>query len=330
MLWTRSAQFLPYPFELEKDLESAIEEVKAELFGQKRLYLEVKRLIGAKGGQQNIPDGYVLDLSSVKSPKLFVVEVDLNRHHPLKHIAVQLLEFSFAFETNPRLVKQVIRDAIKKEPATEAEVTRFAKTNGFDNIDYLLDHIVHRKEAFNALLIIDEISDQLENVLRTKFQFPVEILTLECFRSAAGEVIYSFDPLLGDVDASDTGSELPAIDPAELDTIVVPAQEDGFQETALGENRWHAIRLSAAMIPQIKYLAVYRVAPSSSITHWAEVLKIQPWNDTGKYELVFKSGMEEFVKPIRLVPGGEVKAPQGPRYASMTRLRAADSLETAF
>ena len=61
----------------------------------------IKKKIGAKGGQRNIPDGYLLDLSGVK-PRLYVIENELASHEPLRHIAVQILEFSLSFETDQR------------------------------------------------------------------------------------------------------------------------------------------------------------------------------------------------------------------------------------
>jgi hypothetical protein len=52
----------------------------------------VKKKIGKKGGLRNIPDGYLIDLSDAK-PRLFVVENELAVHDPLRHIAVQILQF---------------------------------------------------------------------------------------------------------------------------------------------------------------------------------------------------------------------------------------------
>lgn len=92
MLWTTQHQFHPAPFEKEAELEVIINEVKTALFGENRIYVDVKKLIGEKG--QNIPDGYLLDLSSPKRPVLYLVEVELAKHDPLRHIAQQLLNFS--------------------------------------------------------------------------------------------------------------------------------------------------------------------------------------------------------------------------------------------
>jgi hypothetical protein len=36
----------------------------------------------------------------------------------------------------------------------------------------------------------------------------------------------------------------------ELDTIIVPAQKDGFDEVFLGQNAWWAIRIAGGMLPK--------------------------------------------------------------------------------
>ena len=68
MLWTPKENYLNDPFEYEKDLESAIQEISVSLFGSSRIYLEVKKKIGKKGKTQNIPDAYLIDLASKKTP----------------------------------------------------------------------------------------------------------------------------------------------------------------------------------------------------------------------------------------------------------------------
>ena len=330
-LLKNNTTYTAWPFSKEAELEDAIQEVKAHLFGNTRIYLEVKRKIGKQGGKQNIPDAYIIDLSSTKAPKLFVVENELSSHHYLKHIAVQILEFSLAFKTNPQRVKEVIREALRNEKDAEAKVKQYAERNGFENIDYLLEKIVHHKEAFNALVIIDSAEPDLQNVLKDEFRFPVDLLTLERFRSSDKKnVIYKFDPLLSDLDNSDDGSTLPSLDPSELDTIVVPAQEDGFRDVFLGEKRWYSIRISASMIPQIKWLAVYQVAPISAITHIAKVGSIKPYKDSDKYELIFETKAQELEKAIKLVPKSTVKSILSPRYTAYDRLNEATNLNEVF
>src|SRR5271154_3219703 len=93
VIWTKSGPYHRVEYASEADLEAAISETRAELFGPDRIYLDVKRKIGAKGGLRNIPDGYLIDLSG-RQPRLYVVENELASHDPLRHIAVQILEFS--------------------------------------------------------------------------------------------------------------------------------------------------------------------------------------------------------------------------------------------
>jgi hypothetical protein len=80
---------------------------------------------------------------------------------------------------------------------------------------------------------------------------------------------------------------LPIEGKEEPDTIIVPAKQSGFTEVFLGENAWHAIRLSAGKIPTIKYIAAYQTMPIAAITHVAPVAKIEPYGDKGKYRVVF-------------------------------------------
>ena len=108
------------------------------------------------------------------------------------------------------------------------------------------------------------------------------------------------------------------------DTIIVPAQTDGFDKTFLGEDCWYAIRISGGMLDKIKCIAAYRTQPVSAITHYAPVSRIEPYGEGGKYKLVFS----ERAKPIGPIPYGD--APQGtmqsPRYTSFSRLQKARKL----
>lgn len=58
------------------------------------------------------------------------------------------------------------------------------------------------------------------------------------------------------------------------DTVVFSARGRGFEETFLGEtepNCWYPCRISDAREINLKYIAVYRGAPISAITHYAKI-----------------------------------------------------------
>ena len=187
MFWTPEKQYLNDPFEAESELESAIAEVSATLFGPGRIYLDVKKLIGGKGKTKNIPDGYLIDLTSKTQPRLYVVENELASHEPLKHVAVQILEFSLSFETSPFKLKSVLKDALKANPSALQFCETYAANNSFENVDVLLERMIQREDAFNALVIIDELDEELETLLLSRFKFPVEILTLRRFKTKEGQ-----------------------------------------------------------------------------------------------------------------------------------------------
>ena len=106
--------------------------------------------------------------------------------------------------------------------------------------------------------------------------------------------------------------------PGELNTIVVPAQKEGFDRVFLGQDAWWAIRISGGMIPKIKYVAAYQSQPISAVTHVAPVARIEPHGDSGKYKLIFS----EHAKPIGPIPFADAPSGfmQGPRYTTYDRL----------
>lgn len=331
LIWTPNGSFQRVDFEKESDLENAILEVQKQLFGKERVYLDVKKKIGLKGSTQNIPDGYLLDLSGLK-PRLLVVENELASHDPLRHIAVQILQFSLSFEEFPHKVKSILIDALRAQPDAQMTCEKYAKTRGFRNLDHLLEHLVH-EVPFAALVIIDEASDDLENVLARKFNFPVEVLQLAVFRNQAGERLYYFEPFLEGISEEDEGEKPLSTeqrpDISLIDTVVVPAREEGFERVFLGEDRWYSIRLHASMRPQIKYIASYQVAPISAITYVAPVRSIEPWKETGKYVVNFSEKAKE-INPIKLVKGGRVRPLQSLRYTTKTVLDSAKTLDDVW
>ncbi len=310
----------------EKDFESAISYVQNDLFGPDRFYLDVKKKIGRKN--KNIPDGYLLDLSGAE-PRLYVVENELASHDALKHIAVQILEFSLSFEDEPLKVKEILYEAIRSSKDHTSKCEKFAEENEFCNLDRLLEYLV--KAPFLALVIIDEVPDRLEKVLAGKFKFGVEILTLSRYENDAGDRLYHFEPFLADVKADldaikDKTRESRRIDQSELDTVVVPARQEGFEKVFLKEDQWHEIRLHASMHSLIKYIAVYQVAPVSAITYIAPVKSIEPWGESGKYVVNFT----EPAKKIRSIPrkkNGRVKPLYNLRYTMRERLMGAKTLD---
>ena len=115
ILLENNEKFINDPFEKEIELEKSIISLQKEIFGENRIYINTKKLIGDRNRKQNIPDGYLLDLSNNRNPILYVVEVELASHDPLRHIAIQLLEFSLSYEASKQKIKEIIKKSIREE-----------------------------------------------------------------------------------------------------------------------------------------------------------------------------------------------------------------------
>jgi len=108
------------------------------------------------------------------------------------------------------------------------------------------------------------------------------------------------------------------------DTIIVPAQKEGFEKVFLGEACWYAIRISGGMLDKIKYIAGYQTQPVSAITHYAPVLRIEPYGEQGKYKVIFSEPATK-IGPIYFADAPQ-GAMQGPRYTNSNKLKTATKI----
>ena len=113
------------------------------------------------------------------------------------------------------------------------------------------------------------------------------------------------------------------------DTIIVPAQKDGFDRVFVGQNAWWAIRISGGMLEKIKYIAAYQTAPISAVTHIASVERIEPYGEEGKYKLIFSEPAKELENPIPVAdaPRGMM---QSIRYTNHEKFKTAKKVAELF
>ena len=126
--------------------------------------------------------------------------------------------------------------------------------------------------------------------------------------------------------AAETSSS--AVAKGQLDTMIVPAQKDGFDRVFIGQNCWYAVRISGGMLPKIKFIAAYQTQTESAVTHYAPVARIEPYGEQGKYKLVFTQS----AKPVGPIPFGDAPqgSMQGPRYTTFDKLMRAKKLSDLF
>lgn len=316
--------FTSYEYSKESDFELDIIKHAKEIFGPKSLYIDIKKKI-KKDNIITIPDGYLLDFSIETDPRLYIIENELVTHDPYKHIGQQLLKFAISYKASGLRIKKFLVNKICEDSKMKKEVESGFSNAGYGNIDAFLEDLIFEKEV-SAIIIIDEITPDLENVVN-QLAMKIDLLEFQTFISG-DERIVKYIPFQEEIreiiEGKDKETKI-----QELDTIVVPANEEGFNEVFLGKNQWYAIRVSSSMIDRIKYIAGYQTTPISAITHYAEVSKIVKYKDTGKYIVYFKDPAKD-IGPIKLTTGKKGKVPQGPRYTTYEKLTKAKKLEDVF
>jgi hypothetical protein len=320
----------------EGKFEEIVQQLSAQIFGPASIYIPIKRRVGREN-LVTIPDGYVVDMADPGSPKLYVVENEIVSHDPFKHIGIQMLKFVTSFDEIQIKVRNFIMEHITSHKKLLAHLEESCQKSNCRNIDEYLDRAVYRE--FHGIVVIDEAQEELHRVLQ-KINADISVLELKTFESEEGTRVYAYDTLYDDeeeIETTDKKRKVTPLSPADLvrmrerrlkcDTIIVPAQPDGFKRVFIGENQWWAIRIGPAMKDRIKYIAAYQVKPISAVTHMAEVAEIKPHKDSGKYVVVFKQPAAP-VGPIK--PKDSKFSPQGPIYVQKERLLAAKTLEDAL
>jgi hypothetical protein len=316
--------FLLHEYSDEAEFERHVVQHAHEVFGPRSVYVDIKKRIG-DDNILTIPDGYLIDFSFETDPRLYIIENELVTHDPYKHIGQQLLKFAISYKASGRNIKSFLLDNVLKDESKKKLVEEGLSRAGYRNIDAFFESLIFEKPV-SAIVIIDEITSDLENVL-SQLSMKTDIIEFQTFESGA-ELIHKFIPFQSEIrDGSD--ESVPRIDPTELDTIVVPANEDGFNKVFLGEDSWYSIRISSSMLDRIRYIAGYQTAPVSAITYYAEVARIEKYKDSGKYIVFFKEKAKK-IGPIELSGKKKGAAPQAPRYTSFRKLKVAKTLDDVF
>lgn len=310
-------EYCEYEYKNENEFEKDIVENAKELFGNKTIYIDVKKIMKAKYKNGSIPDGYLLDYTVEARPKLYLIENELKNHSIRDHIAPQLVQFAFNYKYNLLDVKEIIICDMEKN---NVDVDLIATKAGYRNADDMLTAIIS-KEKLGVIIPIDEVSDELRE-LKNLFRFDIELLQFKKFYNG-DNYMFSYDKFNEDIN-----TENAKIESIEPNTILVSAEETGFKEEFLGNNRWYAVAIGINMLDKLKYIAVYQKTPIKAITYYAEIANIDLYEDTGKYIIYFNGEARELKTPIPLNPKNPNKAPQGRVYTNIEKILNANNKTT--
>ena len=314
--------YVKYPYTKEDVFERMVVSNIDQILGTSGIYFDVKKLIGTPKKGAAIPDGYYLDLLFHDNPRLYFVEVELDSHDVYGHVGEQILRFGICSDTDKYKIKQILLSDINKDTEKKKKLADFFAKSKFDNTNELLDKVVYDNKPA-TIVVINEATEELSKVLG-QLTMATEVIEAQTF-VCGDKKLHLFTPFRQEI-VADISNDT---DADELDTIVVPAREEGFQEEFINNERWYSIRISSTMLEKIKYIAAYQVQPISGITHIAEVERIEKYKDTNKYILYFKSGTVQEIKKIGL-GSKKNQAPQAPRYTIYKKIFTSKTIEDVW
>lgn len=312
-------------FESEEELEDTVANFSKKIFGDKTLYFNMKKKVTSrKGNLGSIPDGYLITFFD-GSPKLFVVENEISLHDELE-IGQQLMKYQATFDEAQYKTKEIIQEKLGIDKQLLNSMEKLQRSTAHPNISELLDEVIFKKPV-GYIVVIDEASERLRKVLKV-LESPPEIVEVRKY-VGQNETLFHFSDFEFAQVKQSTSIKVATV--ADVDTIVCPAREEGFKEVFLKQNRWYAIRMSAAMIPQIKYLAMYETKPFSGIRWIGYVQDIKPYEDSDKFEIIL-SEKEQLKNPLKLTADEKKRgiAPRNTRYTKMELIKKAKKFSDLF
>lgn len=327
--------FTQINYDDEDEFERTVVNNSSAIFGNHGIYIDIKKKIGKKTAAAGIPDGYYLDLKFHESPSVYIIENELIEHSLIKHISEQISRFILSAQYDKLSIRELLLKELSNEKYNK-QLSAFYKESKFNNLHALLDQAV-LKNDIKTLVIINEITEDLERLPKIYANNALELIEFQSFTDGE-QIIHLFDPFDDDIESSEITSARKGrsdVDFDKLDTIIVPAREDGFKRAFLGKKCWYAVRISQSMIDKIKYIAAYQVKPVSGIVYYAEVERIEKYRDdngqiTDKYILFFKGEPLKLENKVALTKEYPNLAPQGCKYTSFEKLVNAKVLEDLF
>jgi hypothetical protein len=311
-----SKEYSLFDFDNEAEFEKAVIENQKYLFGKDSVYVDVKKRIG-RDDHRGIPDAFLIDFYNAKRPQLYIVENEIASHDVYSNITEQIARFGTSIISSASQIRKVLIKAIESEPGTKREIENYLPQTIFKNITELMIFLTEENDI-KIVVAINEVTADL-NLAFKIFKNPPDIVLLQRYMSG-NDISYYYEPMRDEIEDIETAKTKTG-EAVDFDTVVCAAFEEGFKHAYLQSDSWWAIRLSQQAREKLKYLAIYEKAPVAHISHYAEIERIEPYKDSGKYIVYLKN--KKTVKPIKLGTGKRGEAPQAPRYTTLKKLLSA-------
>ncbi len=175
----------------EKEFHPIIKELAKEIFGKNTVYLDISTRLKSEAGIGSEPDGFVID---PVNEKLYVVEAELSKHDPYKHIIDQLTRFINCLDNLS--TKNSVIGVISEEIEANKELKWYFEEKVKENLYKWLSKLLNKTP--NIVVVIEEKTPAvLEACKILKKSCDTRILELQTFRRENAPIVraYLFDTL---------------------------------------------------------------------------------------------------------------------------------------
>lgn len=186
-------KFRKEEFNLEDSFEKEVKTNSKRLFGEKTIYLDIKKKIETNFLGNSIPDGILLDLEDPDDIKFYLVEVELSKHSFYEHIFPQITRFFGFFKNSSsrnNLTEKVFR-FIMEEPNIKKELQNLL---GAREIYKALKDAIENNQKI--LLILDNEKPEIKEVQSIYTGTWDKLITLEILNkySSEGKEVFVLTP----------------------------------------------------------------------------------------------------------------------------------------
>jgi hypothetical protein len=176
----------------ESELESALVKYSKDVFGQRAFYFPVKQKVES-ATKRRATDGLLLDFSIPKSPRFWLVEVELHEHDMMHTVGPQVKNFLSALKNEETLTKvlDTLFEELRRDQFKYEMVRKLIDPK--EEVYHFLHKLLHDESSRGVLIVIDEYVNELDELKEDWFGGQVEVLLFRIYERG-GNKIYYFTP----------------------------------------------------------------------------------------------------------------------------------------
>jgi hypothetical protein len=177
----------------EEEFERVVKEHAQEIFGEKSIYLDLKRKLKSKAGIGSIPDGFVIIFGT--SPHWHIIEIELSTHPLYEHIVSQVGRFIRGIN-NPNTQREIVNAFDEEIAKDEFLKLRLRKAIDPTEIHRFLSDRIEQNPILT--IIIEKKTDELTEALNTLNYSQIKVVEFRTFvREGVDLAVHAhlFEPL---------------------------------------------------------------------------------------------------------------------------------------